>query len=176
MRTLLILGMAMASLQAETAISIPDVALVNQRGEPVQLYSDLVGKGVVIVNFVFTTCTTICPPMGAAFGRLQKVLQERGLPNVRLISISVDPVNDTPAKLLAWSRQFDAGPGWTLLTGPKPEVVKALRAFGAYTPDKLSHSSVAMIGSAATGEWIRANVLSSVEKLADLAAGLEHKK
>jgi len=175
MPLMLMLGLVLTcspGMGAEPAISIPDVTLVNQDGAPVKLYSDLVAKNVVVVNFMFTTCTTICPPMGAAFGRLQRVLSERGLNGVRLISISVDPLNDTPEKLKAWAAQFDAGPHWTLLTGAKPDVVKALRAFSAYTPDKLAHSSLAMIGNAAKGEWIRANVLSSPEKLADLAAGL----
>lgn len=164
------------SLAAEPAVKIPDVTLVNQHGIPVKLYSDLVSKGVVIVNFVFTTCTTICPPMGATFGRLEKLLQERGQTGVRLISISVDPEADTPAKLLAWSRQFHAGPNWTLLTGAKADIAKALRAFGAYTPDKLSHSSVALIGNGARGEWIRASSIGPVERLAELAASLEAQK
>lgn len=158
---------------AQTLSSIPDVPLVNQQGNPVRLYSDLIGKGVVVVNFVFTTCTTICPPMGAVFGQLQKLLQDRGHSDVRLISISVDPVTDTPDKLLAWGQKFHAGPNWTLLTGEKVNIDKVRRAFSSYTQDKSAHSSVAFIGNAAKGRWTTGSSIGQVEELYKKAVSLE---
>jgi protein SCO1/2 len=159
---------------AETFHTIPDVTLVNQQGEPVKLYSDLMGNGVVVVNFIFTTCTTICPPMGAVFGQLQKLLHDRGHSGVRLISISIDPVTDTPDKLLAWGETFHAGPNWSLLTGDKADIDKVRRAFHSYTADKSSHSSVAFIGNAAKGKWTTGISTGKVEDLFKLVADMEH--
>jgi len=158
---------------AQTLSAIPDVTLVNQHGQPVKLYSDLMGQGVVVVNFVFTTCTTICPPMGAVFGQLERLLQSRGHSGVRLISISVDPVTDTPDKLLAWSEKFHAGPSWTLLTGDKASIDRVRRAFGAYTQDKSGHSSVAFIGNAAKGKWTTGSSIGQVEELFKKAVSME---
>jgi protein SCO1/2 len=169
----LLLTTAWVCAGAETFNTIPDVTLVNQQGKPVKLYSDLMDKGVVVVNFVFTTCTTICPLMGAEFGQLQKLLRDRGHSSVRLISISIDPVTDTPDQLLAWGEKFHAGPNWTLLTGDKADIDKVRRAFGSYTPDKSSHGSAAFVGDAAKGKWTGISTWK-VEDLFKLVVSMEH--
>ena len=92
-------------------ITVPDVKLVDQDGRPVRFYTDLVKGQVVAMNFVFTSCGTICPPMGANFAKLQKILGGRPGPHVRLISVSIDPANDTPERLKAWAAKFGAQPG-----------------------------------------------------------------
>ena len=152
-------ALATQALSAETPLVVPDITLVNQHGQPVHLGADLTGGGAAVINFVFTTCTTICPPLGVKFSRLQKVLDERGDRSVRLVSITVDPVMDTPARLLKWAAQFQAGPRWTLLTGPPSDVLKVLKAFGVYTPDKFSHTPVAIILNA-HGQSVRVNGLT----------------
>jgi protein SCO1 len=145
--------------------AIPDVELIDQNGRPVHFYRDLVQGHVVAINFVFTSCGTICPTMGAIFGRLEALLGDPA--RVRLISISIDPVVDTPARLAAWSARFHAGPGWTLLTGRK-ETIDALRkALAVFTPDLDSHAPVVLIGNDATGQWTRADGLAPATKLAE---------
>jgi protein SCO1/2 len=146
---------------------VPDVVLVNQHGERVR-FRDMVKNNVVAINFIFTTCTTICPPMGANFAKLQKLMGDRVGRDVRLISISVDPATDTPERLKAWSEQFAAGPGWTLLTGPRPDVVKLLKALQVFTADKWDHAPVVLIGSEVTGHWARANGLAAPSELMDI--------
>src|SRR5205085_5657262 len=112
-------------------VTVPDVKLVDQDGRPVRFYTDLVKGQVVAMNFVFTSCGTICPPMGVNFAKLQKILG--GRPDgkrVRLISVSIDPANDTPERLKAWATKFGAQPGWTLVTGDREEVNRLLKAMG----------------------------------------------
>src|ERR1051325_1812022 len=77
-----------------SGLKVPDTMLVNQRGEKIHFYSDLIRSKVVAINTVFTTCTTICPLMGANFAKLRKLLNERGGEGVNLISISIDPSVD----------------------------------------------------------------------------------
>ena len=136
-------------------MSIPDVELVNQDGERVRFYSDLVKDKVVAINFIFTTCTTICPPMGANFAHLQKLMGDRVGKDVALISVSVDAVVDTPKRLKAWGEKFGAGPGWTLLTGSKQNVDGLLKGLKIFTPDKIDHSPFILIGNETEGEWQR---------------------
>lgn len=149
-------------------LQIPDVSLVDQDGKPVRFATDLVQDRVVAINFVFTTCTTICPPMGANFAKLRQLLGERAGRDVHLISVSVDPRTDTPERLKAWAGKFGTGPGWTLVTGDPDEVVRLLKALGAYTPDIKDHSPLVLVGNAGRGEWTRAYGLAPPAKIAEI--------
>ncbi|MEE8350346.1 MAG: SCO family protein [Acidobacteriota bacterium] len=149
-------------------LSVPDVVLISQDGKKVRFYSDLVRGKVVVINTIFTTCTTICPPMGANFSKLQRLLGDRLGRDVELISISVDPAVDTPQRLKAWAGKFHRGPGWTLLTGPKRTVDDLLKVLKVFTVDKEDHSPIVLVGNSDRGEWTRAHALVSADKLANL--------
>lgn len=166
---------ATVEYRTEEGLSIPDIPVVTQDGREVRFFQDLVEGKVVAMNFVFTTCTTICPPLGASFGKLQEELGEKIGRDVHLISVSVDPLTDTPERLKAWGEIFGAGPGWTLVTGDKDEVTQLLKALQVFTPDIRDHSPVVLAGNAATEAWTRAYGLAPPKELAeilgDLAAG-----
>lgn len=149
-------------------IDIPDVTLLDQDGREVRFRTDLIDDKVVAMNFVFTTCTTICPPMGAIFGRLQKDLGDRVGEDFHLISVSIDPVVDTPERLKSWAGKFGAAPGWTLVTGDKLEVDRLLKALGVFTPDFSEHSPILLVGNAERGEWIRAYGMTPPARIAGL--------
>ena len=150
---------------------IPHLELVDQDGRTVRFFEDLVAGRVVAINFIFTTCTTICPPMGATFSRLQERLGDRLGDEVALISVSVDPDTDTPARLKEWGERFGAGPGWTLVTGQKGTVNELLRALGTYTPDAESHAPVALLADARSGTWRRAYGLTAPQKMVEVLEG-----
>jgi cytochrome oxidase Cu insertion factor (SCO1/SenC/PrrC family) len=149
----------------ETAVRVPDVEVLDESGRRLHFYSDLVRGRTVAINFIFTTCTTICPPMGATFERVQNLAAARAGGDVRLISISVDPVTDTPERLKAWGAKFKARPGWTLVTGELPQINELLKALGGFSGRREDHSPVVLIGNDATGVWTRANGLASPAKL-----------
>lgn len=138
---------------ADPPMRIPDVAVIDQSGQSHNFYADLVKDRVVAVNFVFTSCTTICPIMGATFAQVQKLLGSGD--DVSLISITIDPRNDTPARLAAWGKKVGAKPGWTLVTGAPADIEALLRAMGVYTPDKNDHGPIAVVGDDRTGTWQR---------------------
>jgi cytochrome oxidase Cu insertion factor (SCO1/SenC/PrrC family) len=146
-------------------LSIPDVAVTTQDGRDVRFYSGLVQGRVVVVNFIFTSCTTICPPLGASFGKLQTLLGPRLGRDVQLLSVSVDPATDTPAKLKAWAAQFHAGPGWTLVTGRKPEIDRLLKALNADSGRPQDHTPMLWIGNDSRRSWRRAFGLSPASAL-----------
>jgi protein SCO1/2 len=154
--------------QREDGLSIPDVAVLTQDGREVRFWSDLVAGKVVAMNFVFTTCTTVCPPLGANFGKLQQLLKEGAGSEVRLISVSVDPVMDTPERLAAWGELFGAGDRWTLVTGDKTEVTRLLKALQVFTPDIRDHAPVVLLGDARSGRWTRTYGLAPPQELAAL--------
>ena len=146
-------------------MNIPDVELLDQNGRKIHFYSDLVKGQTVVINFIFTTCTTICPPLGATFARLQK---ELGNKDVRFISISVDPATDTPERLKAWGEKFHAADGWTFVTGNKPQVDELLRALGASSARREDHSPTILIGNDAKGNWTRTYGLAKTSEIVQL--------
>jgi protein SCO1 len=139
MKCMLLMLAAVGAFAAE--FPAPDAAVIDQDGRHINFYQDLVRGKVVAVNFIFTTCTTICLPMTANFSQLQKLLGPKLGRDVQLISVTVDPENDTPARLKEWGEQFHRAPGWTFVTGPRAEILRLMRAFGVPTGDKTEHSA-----------------------------------
>lgn len=127
-----------------TATRIPDVPVLTQAGEPRHFYRDLVQGRLVAINFIFTRCTAVCPLLGARFSQLQKMLGEDAA-RVGLISVSIDPANDTPQRLAQWSQGLGAQPGWTLVTGERADLDALLRSLGASAADPASHVPIALI-------------------------------
>ena len=155
--------------RTKTRQNIPDVELVDQDGKTVHLYSDLVKGRVAALSFIFTTCTTICPLIGANLGRLQTELGQSLGEDIALISVSVDPATDTPQRMKAWGAQFGAKPGWDLLTGDKETVDQLLKTVGLFTPDIQSHSPFLLLVNDRTGDWTRINALETPPlKIAEL--------
>jgi protein SCO1/2 len=147
--------------QGGTRQSIPDVELVDQDAKRVHLYHDLVKGRVAALSFIFTTCTTICPLIGANLGRLQTELGQSSGEDISLISVSVDPETDTPQRMKAWGAQFGAKPGWNLLTGNKETVAQLLKTLGLFTPEIQSHSPFLLLFNDRTGDWTRVNALET---------------
>lgn len=146
-------------------LKLPDTVLKDQHGRDVRLVSDLMGQRVTVVDFIYTTCTTVCPVLSATMAELQRQLGARVGEDVQLVSITVDPLRDTPARLKAYSAMHEAGSGWRWLTGKKSDVDRVLKIFGAYTPDPESHPAMVMIGDAAGRTWTRLYGFPSVTEI-----------
>jgi len=142
-----------------------DVELVNQDGKPMRLYSDLMKDRVVIINAFFTTCTSICPPMTANLSKVQNWLGDRLGKEVQMLSISVDPLTDTPPRLKDYAQKFGARPGWYFLSGKKENVDFALRKLGQFVEEKNDHTGIIIIGNPRTGLWKKAFGLAKPDEL-----------
>ena len=146
---------------------VPDVELVNQYGDKVRLPELLEGDETVVLDFIYGTCTTICPVLSAGFVALQKKLEKEGR-RPRLISITIDPENDTPKVMRDYLKRYRARPGWDFLTGSRADIDSTMTAFDAYIPDKMSHYPLNMIRDSKTGDWVRLfGLMSSREFLAE---------
>lgn len=165
------------SLASETAekvaesgksLNIPDVEVLDQDGQVRHFYSDLVKGKTVAVNFIFTNCTTICPPLGATFARVQHELGDKVGKDVYFISVSVDPLTDTPERLKAWGAKFKAGPGWTFVTGNKEQIDRLLNALGASAARREDHTPSVIIGNDERDVWTRTYGLASASQMVGL--------
>ena len=139
----------------------PDVTLVDQAGAPVRLGEALAGGGPVLLQFIFTTCSTICPVMSGTFAAVQETL-----PEARLVSISIDPEVDTPARLAEYARRFGAGPRWRLLGGRLDDVIAIEQAFDAYRGNKMRHEPLTFVHTGPERPWLRLEGFPSAAELA----------
>ena len=150
------------------SMMIPDVEVLDQEGHALHFYSDLIKGKTVVINFIFTNCTTICPPLAATFARVQKEMGEKVGKDVHFISISVDPLTDTPERLKTWGAKFKAGAGWTFVTGSKPEIDTLLNALGASVSRREDHSPTVIVGNDLKGIWTRTYGLARISQMIGL--------
>lgn len=140
---------------------IPEVKLVDMNGAEILLRDGLNGSDPIMLNFIFTSCNAICPVMSATFHNVQEALgKERD--RVRMVSISIDPENDTPARLKEYAERYYAGPQWRMLTGSIENSIAVQRAFGVFRGDKMSHTPVTFLrAKGANSPWVRLDGLTS---------------
>ncbi len=133
--------------------SIPNTPVLNQAGDDLRFYNDLIKGRTVAINFVFTRCGMVCPLLGFRFGQLRQQLDKTPNAAVQLISISTDPNYDTPARMQAWAEQFHTGAGWTQVTGNKQDIDHLLKSLKAFSADKQDHSSLVLLIDDQRNEW-----------------------
>ena len=153
-------------------VTVPDVEVTDQNNHKLHFYRDLVQGKTVAINFIFTTCTTICPPLTANFASVQKKMLEHGDKSLHLISVTIDPENDTPAKLKSYAEMFNAQPGWTFVTGTRSQLELLWNAFSISAGNKLDHSPTVAIGNDPRRQWVFASGLNSPEKLSKVIASV----
>lgn len=152
----------------DARFEIPDFEVLDQDGRTVRFYSDLVKGKVVVVSFFFTNCSFVCPVQGKALVKLQSALAARMGKDVFLISVSRDPLTDTPERLRSWASTVGVGPGWTLVTGGEEVMTKLLSTFTGDAPGREMHDPVLLIGNDRTGAWMEAEGLSATADIVQL--------
>lgn len=145
---------------------VPDVTLADMNGARVGLVSALAYDGPVFLQFIFTTCPTICPVMSGTLSAAQAKLGNEAA-RVRMISISIDPEQDTPERLREYARKFKAGPQWVFLTGDLEKIVAVQKSFDAYRGNKMRHEPLTFMRAAPGKPWLRLDGLLSATQLVD---------
>jgi len=142
-----------------------DTVLVNQNGERMRFYADLMKDKTVIIDTFFATCQASCLPMNRNLAQIQEALGDRLGKDVNILSISVDPGVDTPTLLKAYAKKLNAKPGWYFLTGDKESIEFILKKLGQFVDDKNDHLNIFLIGNDRTGLWKKAFGLAKSEEL-----------
>lgn len=167
--------------QAYTARALrehfPNVPLVTQDKKTLRFYDDLIKDKVLIIQFMFTDCEKFCPMVTPNLVKVQKELQERAANRVTMISITVDPIHDTPGVLKEYASKFHVRPGWQFLTGKKSDVDQIRRGLGVYDTEdkKIGHMNVLTIGRESTGQWLAIEGLAKPDDIVQTVLSLtEH--
>ncbi|PLY04921.1 MAG: SCO family protein [Desulfuromonas sp.] len=154
-------------VQSQVVYHIPDVELIDQNGQKVKLDVFLADSEPYALNFIFTTCTTICPVLTASFAQMQRQLGPEA-DGLQLISITIDPEYDTPQVLKSYSEKVRAKKNWTFLTGDFQDIVTTEESFAAVTADKMNHKPVYFFKTRGNAEWTRVDGLAGGGELADI--------
>jgi protein SCO1/2 len=144
-----------ASLAGNPVRPTDDAVLIDQDGRKLRLKSDALADRIVVVSFVYTNCTDICPMVSHTFALLQESLAPLMDKKVRLVSLTVDPVRDTPARFKEYSEHFAPKAGWLWLTGDISNVAAALQSFGIHITNPENHPGQILVGDAKSGRWTR---------------------
>ena len=151
------------------------VRLLRHDGTPVDFAKMLDDGRPVLLNFVFTSCTAICPVMSQVFAEvIDKLGSHRE--HVNLVSVSIDPEYDTPVRLEAYAQRFGGRRGaWSLYTGTARDSVALQKSFGSYAGDKMKHTPVSLLRQAPGKPWVRLDGFASPGMLlAELHAMMGH--
>jgi cytochrome oxidase Cu insertion factor (SCO1/SenC/PrrC family) len=132
-----------------------DLPLVDQDGREVRFYTDVLKDRTVVVSFIYTSCMDVCPLLMANLTKVKTLLGDKMGRKVHFVSISVDPVDDTPEELKKYAERWEAGPGWTFLTGRKDRIDWVIYKLGQYSPDFQEHSVLLLLGDVKTGRWMK---------------------
>ena len=143
---------------------IPDVLLSSDAGEKKRIAEVLNSDKPVMLNFIFTTCTTICPVLSASFTQVQKELQGE-VEDIMMVSISIDPEYDTVDRLSAYAKRFEAGPQWEFFTGKLKDVIAVEKAFDIYRGSKMNHEPVTLIRAKSDQPWLRIEGLANANDI-----------
>jgi protein SCO1/2 len=161
-----------AVTRRDVELALPDVRLVDQRGAAFALQSLAQSDAPVVLNFIFATCTTVCPISSAGFADFQSRLDALGS-DARLVSITIDPEHDTPSVLADYAARFGAGERWRFATGSRADIERTLRAFDAYVANKMSHTPKTFLRARGGKRWIRVDgFMNGAEHLAELERAL----
>lgn len=142
----------------------PDLALVDMNGESTSLKDLLDTREPVMMNFIFTTCTTICPVLTATFSQVRQELGAES-EKVRMISITIDPEQDTPQRLKRYAQRYGAGSRWRFLTGERDRIVSVEKAFDIYRGSKSNHEPITLLRGAGGGTWVRLEGIASASDI-----------
>jgi cytochrome oxidase Cu insertion factor (SCO1/SenC/PrrC family) len=162
-----------AAREAKARAWFTDTVLLDQRGQPLKFYSDVVAGKVVCVAFIFTTCREACPLLMSRLNRIKASLGGRFGGEVTFVAISVDPENDTPAALQAFAAKHGAAvPGWTFLTGSRADLATVAGKLGGWAESPDQHTTAFVAGNARTRHWTKVRPDTSPEAVAELLRGL----
>jgi protein SCO1/2 len=155
---------AAANHRSTVSYTIPEIRMVRADGAVVNLRAELDDGRPVVLAFIYTSCTTVCPLTSHTLSELQSKLGT-ARDKVHLVSITIDPEQDTPSRLREYAKTFNAGPEWQYYTGSLEASETAQRAFDVYRGAKMDHSPAILVRTAPDASWVRIDGFATADQL-----------
>lgn len=151
--------------------SIPNVSMINQYSDTVYLVDLMTTDKPVLLNFIYTSCTAICPVLSATFSSVQSQLGNDS-EKILMVSVSIDPEYDRPTELAKYAERFNAGPQWKFLTGSLKDSISIQKAFDSDRGDKMNHAPATFIRTSSNSQWIRYDGFTKTDDIVNELRGL----
>ena len=151
--------------RTEIKVTLPKVQMIRQDAKKVQLQNELSDGRIVVLSFIYTTCNAICPMTSHTIAKLQTKLGT-DLAHVHLVSISIDPEQDTPKRLADYAQRYNAGKAWDHYTGVEDASISVQKSLDAYRGDKMNHVPTTFIWRGKGEKWVRIDGFANADDLA----------
>lgn len=155
---------AMENARSIEKYAVPALNMIRQDGSKVNFQADIDDGRPVMLNFIYTSCTAICPVTTQVFSQVQEKLGADKA-KLHMVSVSIDPEYDSPVRLDAYARKYNAGAQWQFYTGTREASIAVQKAFAAYRGDKMNHVAVTYMRAAPGKPWIRLDGMRSPDDL-----------
>lgn len=152
----------------------PNSIVTTHEGKKVHFYDDLIKDKIVIINFIYTSCADTCPLQTARLAEVQRMLGDDIGTRYQMYSISLDPERDTPEKLAEHAKAYDAGPGWTFITGDPSELAVIRHKLGERSRSLNEHRTDMVVGNDIKGSWRRTSAFDDFERIVLAIREMDH--
>jgi protein SCO1/2 len=133
-----------------------NLELINQDGETVRFFDDVLKDKVVVINFIFTNCEGACPLITHKLTLVRDGLEGNIGDPIQFVSLSLDPERDTPAAMKEFAKTHNADhDGWVFLTGKSENLQNIIKRLGQFTDDIEAHSTMMLAGNVNSAHWMK---------------------
>jgi cytochrome oxidase Cu insertion factor (SCO1/SenC/PrrC family) len=133
-----------------------NLELINQDGETVRFFDDVLKDKVVVINFIFTNCEGACPLITHKLTLVRDGLEGNIGNPIQFVSLSLDPARDTPAAMKEFANTHNADhDGWVFLTGKSENLANIIKRLGQFTDDMEAHSTMMLAGNVNSAHWMK---------------------
>lgn len=133
-----------------------NLEVIDQDGNRLRFYDDVLSGKVVVINFIFTNCQGACPLMTQNLKMVRDMLGVELGKDIHFVSISIDPVRDTPAAMKEFAeKQYADEDGWRFVTGDPDNLEYIVKKLGQYNDDVEAHSTLLIAANVRTAHWTK---------------------
>ena len=145
-----------ADEEARAREYVTNLELINQDGETVRFFDDVLKDKVVVINFIFTNCEGACPLITHKLTLVRDGLEGKIGNPIQFVSLSLDPARDTPAAMKEFAQKHNADhEGWIFLTGKSENLDNIIQRLGQFTDDIEQHSTMMLAGNVNAAHWMK---------------------
>lgn len=151
----------------EARIQIPDADMIDASAQPFALRGDVEPEAIVVINFSYTTCGSICPLGNQILQFVDERRHELNRP-VHLLTITIDPTGDTPEKMRNTADAFGASENWHWLTSSPAVISQVLDAAEADVTDIELHDPIFLVGDMEEGRFFRSLSMPDADEIVSM--------
>jgi cytochrome oxidase Cu insertion factor (SCO1/SenC/PrrC family) len=145
-----------------------DLELRSQDNQPVRFFTDAMEGKTVVINFIYTNCKDACPLITQKMLQVRDLLGDRFNKEIFYVTVTTDPLRDTPAELKKFAQKQSADmPGWLFLTGSKENIDVILKKFGSYSKNIEEHLTLLLVGNVPVKRWTKLKPDAPAQMLAE---------